>query len=54
MVGVVRSDAAAALAAVRLVSARPGISSQLVDNLNANIHLRALLTDMFLVDDLLD
>jgi len=54
MVSVVRSDASSALAAVRLVSARPGISSQLIDNLNANIHLRALLTDLFLVDDLLD
>ncbi|NNF13660.1 MAG: hypothetical protein HKN72_10565 [Gemmatimonadetes bacterium] len=53
MVAVVRSDSDAALAAVRLVSARPGVSSQLVDNLNANIHLRALLTDLFLVDDLL-
>lgn len=54
MVGVLRADAGAALAAVRLVAARPGISSQLVDNLNANIHLRALLTDLFLIDDLLD
>lgn len=53
MVEVVRADAEAALAAVRLVSARPGVSSQLIDNLNANIHLRALLTDLFLVDDLL-
>ncbi len=54
MVDVVTRDANAALAAVRLVSARPGISSQLIDNLNANIHLRALLTDLFLVDDLVD
>ncbi|MDX1495000.1 MAG: hypothetical protein R3253_13110 [Longimicrobiales bacterium] len=53
MVDVVRRDAEAALAAVRLVSAREGVSSQLIDNLNANIHLRALLTDLFLVDDLL-
>ncbi|MDX1645918.1 MAG: hypothetical protein R3304_02145 [Longimicrobiales bacterium] len=53
MVDVVRSDAAGAEAAVRLVAAREGVSSQLVDNLNANIHLRALLTDLFLVDDLL-
>ena len=51
---VVESDAAATLAAIRLVSARPGVSSQLIDNLNANIHLRALLTDLFLVDDLLE
>lgn len=50
---VVDGDARAALAAVRLVAAQPSISSQLVDNLNANIHLRAVLTDLFLVDELL-
>ena len=54
MLGVLESDASATLAAIRLVAARPGISSQIVDNLNANIHLRALLTDLFLMDDLLD
>ena len=54
MLRVVGTDAADALAAIRLVSSRPGISSQLIDNLNANIHLRALLTDLFLVDDLID
>jgi hypothetical protein len=27
------------------------ISSQLIDNLNASIHLRALLTDIFLISD---
>jgi hypothetical protein len=52
MVEVVRSDARAALAAVRLVAAREGVSSRLVDDLNANIHLRAVLTDLFLVDEL--
>ena len=46
-------DAAASLAAVRLVLAQPAISSQLVDNLNASIHLRALLTDLFLIDEVL-
>jgi hypothetical protein len=46
-------DAASAQAAVRLVLAQPGISSQMVDNLNASIHLRALLTDVFLVDEVL-
>jgi hypothetical protein len=54
MLRVVSQDAADALAAVRLVLSRTGISSQLIDNLNANIHLRALLTDLFLVDDLID
>ena len=46
-------DAKDALAAVRLVHAQPSISSQLVDNLNASIHLRALLTDLFLLDEIL-
>lgn len=54
MIRVVSQDAKDALAAVRLVSSRRGVSSQLIDNLNANIHLRALLTDLFLVDDLID
>ena len=52
MTSVVRRDASAALSAVQLVAARSGISSQLIDNLNANMHLRAVLTDLFLVDDL--
>jgi hypothetical protein len=51
---VLDGDASAALATVRLVASRPGVSSQLIDNLNANIHLRALLTDLFLMDDLID
>ena len=50
---VLERDARASQAAVRLVLAQPGISSQLVDNLNASIHLRALLTDVFLVDEVL-
>jgi hypothetical protein len=48
---VVRSDVAKAGAAIRLVLARAAISSQLIDNLNASIHLRALLTDLFLIDE---
>ena len=39
------------LAAIELVLAQPAISSQLIDNLNASIHLRALLTDLFLIDE---
>lgn len=46
-------DAHDSVAAVELVLAQPAISSQLIDNLNANIHLRALLTDLFLVDEIL-
>jgi hypothetical protein len=36
-----------------MVLALPAISSQLVDNLNASIHVRALLTDIFLIDEAL-
>jgi hypothetical protein len=46
----VRRDAAVAQGAIGLVLGRPAISSLLVDNLNATIHLRALLTDLFLID----
>jgi hypothetical protein len=46
-------DARNSLAAIDLVLAQPSISSQLVDNLNASTHLRALLTDLFLVSDIL-
>jgi hypothetical protein len=46
-------DARDSLAAIELVLAQPTISSQLVDNLNASIHLRALLTDLFLVSEIL-
>lgn len=48
---VIDRDARDAQAAVQLVLAQPSISSQLVDNLNASIHLRALLTDLFLIDE---
>jgi hypothetical protein len=44
-------DAQATQAAIRMVLAQPAISSQLVDNLNASIHVRALLTDVFLIDE---
>jgi hypothetical protein len=46
-------DAHDSLAAIDLVLAQPSISSQLVDNLNASTHLRALLTDLFLMNDIL-
>ena len=48
---VVQGDVAKAGAAIRLVLAQDAISSQLIDNLNASIHLRALLTDLFLIDE---
>ena len=50
---VLKRDAADALAAIELVRAQPALSSQLIDNLNASIHLRALLTDLFVVDEVL-
>ena len=46
-------DAKSAGAGVGLVLAQRGITSQMVDNLNGMIHLRALLTDVFLVDEML-
>jgi len=50
---VLERDAASARVALELVLAQPSISSQLIDNLNASIHLRALLTDLFLIDEIL-
>jgi hypothetical protein len=50
---VVERDATAAQAAVQLVLAQASIGSQLVDNLNASTHLRAVLTDLFLLGDIL-
>jgi hypothetical protein len=46
-------DARDSLAAMELVLAQPVISSQLIDNLNASMHLRALLTDVFLLGEVL-
>lgn len=53
MIDVTSADAARAGAAVRIVLAQATISSQLIDNLNASSHLRALLTDLFLLDDVI-
>ncbi|MDE2805008.1 MAG: hypothetical protein OXN18_07680 [Gemmatimonadota bacterium] len=50
--GVLRRDAAASRALVRLVAAQTSVSSQLIDNLNASIHVRALLTDVFVLGEL--
>jgi hypothetical protein len=44
-------DARDSLAAMELVRAQPSISSQLIDNLNASMHLRAVLTDVFLLGE---
>ena len=50
---VLENDARSSRAALRLVLAQRVMSSQLVDNLNASIHIRALLTDVFLIDEAL-
>jgi hypothetical protein len=49
---VLARDAHDSLAAIELVLAQRAISSQLIDNLNASIHLRALLTDLFLLSEI--
>lgn len=49
---VVAQDAVASRATVGLVLAQPWISSQLIDNLNASMHLRALLTNLFLIGEI--
>lgn len=46
-------DAKKAQGVIRLVLSCDDISSQLVDNMNTNVHLRALLTDLFVIDDAL-
>ena len=50
---IIEADAAFTQAALRLVLGQSGISSQMIDNLNASIHVRALLTDVFVVDEIL-
>jgi hypothetical protein len=50
---VLARDAQDSVAAVELVLAQPVIGPQLIDNLNASIHVRALLTDLFLVTEIL-
>lgn len=47
------ADAEKAGAVIGVVAAQAAISSQMIDNLNASLHIRTLLTDMFLVDGML-
>lgn len=49
----VDQDAKRAQGVIRLALSQEGISSQLIDNVNASIHLRALLTDLFVLDEVL-
>ena len=51
-IAVLARDVSDAQASVQLALAQSSISSQMIDNLNASIHLRALLTDLFLIDEI--
>jgi hypothetical protein len=46
----VERDVKVARGAIGMVLSRDTIASLLVDNLNASVHLRALLTDLFLIE----
>ena len=48
---VVDDDLRKSRAAIALVLGCRRIGSELIDNLNASIHLRALLTDLFLISE---
>jgi hypothetical protein len=47
------ADAKKAVVSLAATLDCPAISSQLVDNLNASMHLRAVLTGLFLADEIL-
>jgi hypothetical protein len=49
----VANDASRTGAVLELVAAQTFPTSQLVDNLNASVHVRTLLTDLFLLDEAL-
>ncbi len=51
MLAVLKRDIGNARAAIRFVLAQRTVGSQIIDNLNASIHIRALLTDIFLLDE---
>ena len=46
-------DAEASRAAFSMALDQSAISSQLIDNVNASVHVRALLTDLFVLDEAL-
>jgi hypothetical protein len=45
-------DACDSVRTLELVLAQPNIGSQLFDNVNGSLHLRAVLTDLFLLGDI--
>ncbi len=50
---VLAGDAKSASAVVGMALKVPSLSSQLIDNLNASTHVRCLLTDIFVLDEVL-
>lgn len=50
---IVGADARRAQATLRLVQAQPAIGSSLMDSLNASLHIRGLLADLFLLTEIL-
>jgi len=48
---VIEEDIIKTRKALALVATRAQISSELIDNLNASMHLRAVLTDLFLLSE---
>lgn len=51
---VIAEDCRKAGAAMSFILAQEHIGSEIVDNLNASIHLRAVLTDLFLYSEAID
>ncbi len=49
----VKQDAKKALTVVDFALAQRSIGSQMADNMNATIHIRTMLTDLFLLDEAL-
>lgn len=49
----IREDARRAAVTVRFVMAQPAIGSQIIINLNASSHVRALLADLYIFDEAL-
>ena len=50
----IAEDCRKASAAIAFLLSQEKIGSEIVDNLNASIHLRAVLTDLFLFSEALD
>jgi hypothetical protein len=49
---VVSEDISRVRAALTLISTAPRLSSELIDNLIASVHMKAVLTDLFLISEI--